>query len=80
MASSPRGNGPELEQWAGLEARLDRSALDVEELKDALTAARERRDGLVVQAVDEGYQLRWVATAAHLSTSSVERILGRPAA
>lgn len=64
------------EHVSQLEARLAAAADEVQRAEDHLKAERERRDELIVEAVDGGYlsQSR-VSLLVELSRARVERIL-----
>lgn len=63
----------------GMVERLRHAGLGVSDSREAYDAARELRDGLVVQAVDEGMQQRAVAAAAGISQARVIAILAASA-
>lgn len=59
----------------GMSERLRAAGLAVRDAHEAYDAARELRDALIVQAIDEGMQQRVVAAAAGVSKSRVIAIL-----
>lgn len=58
-------------------ARLEAAADNVSDLRDALDAAIELRDRLIVEAVEHGYTNRDAARHAKLSEGRVVAILAR---
>lgn len=67
-----------LDEYADLPVRIDAVATNVRELEEQLKNARETRDRLIVEAVDEANmpQAR-VARAAGLSQPHIIRILAK---
>lgn len=64
----------------GMVDRLRRAGLAVNDAREAYDAARELRDALVIQAIDEGMQQQVVAAAAGISRSRVIAILSTSSA
>lgn len=58
--------------------RLEAAAAAVKDSEEALAAAREQRDRLVVTAIDQGMSQRAVARAAGISVARVCAILALP--
>ena len=59
----------------GMPERLRAAARAVGDTREAYDAARELRDALIVQAIDEGMQQNAVARAAGVSRSRVVAII-----
>lgn len=55
--------------------RLEAAAAEVADARDALAAAMERRDALVVAAIDHGMSQRQAARAAGISVARVIAVL-----
>ena len=60
----------------GMTERLRAAGRAVTDSREAYDAARELRDALIVQAIDEGMQQNAVARAAGVSRARVIAILG----
>lgn len=60
--------------------RLASAAIDLQRATKDLDDARERRDRLIWQAVDEGLAYRAIADAARLYASGVVKVLARRSA
>lgn len=58
-----------------LKPRLEASRQAVAEARELLAAELERRDGLIVSAIDEGMAQRAVAVAAGVSNTRVVAVL-----
>lgn len=57
--------------------RLDGCSRRLSALLDEIDAERERRDELIVRALEEGNTYRAVARAAHLTPGTVAEIVGK---
>ncbi|MFD9242740.1 hypothetical protein ACFV0D_12570 [Streptomyces sp. NPDC059556] len=59
--------------------RLDKSAERIADLRKALRAEMDRRDGLICDAIEEGRTYKAVSTAARRSIGTVAAIVGNGA-
>ena len=67
-----------MDEFSDLPVRIDAVATNVRELEEQLKNARETRDQLIVEAVDEaGMPQARVARAAGLSQPHIIRILAK---
>jgi hypothetical protein len=58
-------------------ARLRAAAVDLQRAQKDIDDARERRDRLIWQAVDEGASYRAIGDAARLYASGIVKVLAR---
>ncbi len=59
----------------GISPRLTACMLEIDDHRDALAAATERRDRIIIEAVDQGMTQRSIAEATGISRARIIAIL-----